>query len=158
MGNRKKLRINGKRSNLFRNKKKRTEVSGRGPAGIMSGNAVDLVSRLYSQEGLDARVEEKGHLIWNYDSLVKLGINNGIDGDETTQVVRVVTAKADGVPTGLAFVWDDGTISYWEDKDSDPEALAKVHKVANEVGYSLEEGRPFAIGEPGGPDGPPKED
>lgn len=155
MGNRKKLRINGKRSNLFRNKKRRVEVNTRGPAVMQHG--IDLVSRLYSQEGLDARVEERGELFWNYNSLVKLGINNGIDGDETTQVVRVVTAKADGVPTGLAFIWDDGSISYWEDKDSDPDALAKVHKVANEVGYSLEEGRPFAIGEPGGPDGPPKE-
>lgn len=154
MGNRKKLRINGKRSNLLRSKKKRTEVNTRGPAAMQ--NNIELVSRLYSQEGLDARVEVQGQLIWNYESLVKLGINNGVDGEQP-QVARVVTAKADGVPTGLAFIWDDGSISYWEDKDSDPDALAKVHKVANEVGYSLEEGRPFAIGEPGGPDGPPKE-
>lgn len=156
MSGRRKLKVNGKRSNLFRNKKKRTQVDARGPA-VMKTN-LDLVARLYSQEGLDARVEVQGQLIWNYESLVKLGINNGIDGDETTQVVRVVTAKANGVPTGLAFIWDDGSISYWEDKSSDPEALAAVHKVADEVGYSLEEGRPFAIGEAGGPDGPPKED
>lgn len=151
MGNRKKLR-----DNRFRLRKPRTEVNNRGPAVIQ--NNVDLVARLYSQEGLDARVEVQGELIWNYDSLVKLGVNDGSDADDKTQVVRVVTAKADGVPTGLAIIWDDGSISYWEDKDSDPEALAKVHKVADEVGYSLEEGRPFAIGEAGGPDGPPKEE
>lgn len=156
MSNRKKLNVKGKRSNLFRSKKKRTQVDSRGPA-VMKTN-LDLVERLYSQEGLDARVEARGELIWNYESLVQLGINDGTDNDEKTQVVRVVTAKANGTPTGLAFIWDDGSISYWEDKSSDPAALAAVHKVAEEVGYSLEEGRPFAIGEAGGPDGPPKED
>lgn len=155
MGNRKKLKVAGRRSNLFRGKKKPTEVSNRGPAAMQTG--IELVARLYSQEGLDARVEKRGHLIWDYDGLVKLGINNGVEGVES-QVVQVVVAKANGIPTGLAFIWDDGSISYWEDKDSDPEALAAVHKVAEEVGYSLEEGRPFAIGEAGGPDGPPKED
>lgn len=149
MGNRKRIK-----DNRFRLRKSRTEVDTRGPAEIQ--NNVDLVARLYSEEGLAARVEDQGNMLWNYDSLVKLGINDGTDSDES-QVMRVVVAKADGIPTGLAFIWSDGSISYWEDKSSDPEALDKVHKVANEVGYSLEHGRPFAVGEAGGPDGPPKE-
>ena len=158
MSGRKKLRVNGKRSNLFRGRKKtrRVEVDSRGPATIESNN--DLLTRLYSSEGLAARVEQEGNLLWNYEALVALGIHSGEDDDEKAQLVRVVTAKADAVPVGLMFIWDTGEISYWEDKDSDPEARAKVARVAKEVGYSLEEGRPFAIGEAGGPDGPPKED
>jgi hypothetical protein len=156
MSNRKKLTVGRKRSNIFRSNKKRVSVDPKGKATVESNN--DLLTRLFSEEGQAARVEQEGNLLWNYESLVKLGIHTGEDDDEKSQIVRIVTAKADGVPTGLMFIWDTGEVSYWEDKDADPLALAKVAKVAREVGYSLEEGRPFAIGEAGGPDGPPKED
>lgn len=74
------------------------------------------------------------------------------------ELLKVVPAKANGIDVGRAYIWDDGSISYKEDPNADPEALALVHQTEQEVGYSLSEGRPFAVGEPGGPDGPPKED
>lgn len=158
MSQRRKLRVKGKRSNLFRGKKKtrQVELDSRGAATVEGNN--QLLTVLFSPEGQAARVEQDGNLLWNYEALVALGIHSGEDDDEKAQIVRVVTAKASKIPVGLMFIWDTGEMSYWEDKTADPAARAEVAKVAKQVGYSLEKGRPFAIGEPGGPDGPPKED
>lgn len=155
MSNRKRLSVKGKRSNIFRGKTKRVQVDPRGKASVESNN--ELLTLLFSEEGQAARVEQEGQLLWNYDALVALGVHTGEDDDSKSQIVRIVEGKADGVYVGFMFIWDTGEISYWEDKNADPAARAKVHAVAQQVGYSLEEGRPFAIGEAGGPDGPPKE-
>jgi hypothetical protein len=132
MGNRKKIK-----DNRLRLKKERRGFFGRGIAKV--DKATDPKNRDDAPP--------------THDELFEGYINE--DGDE---LLKIVPAKANGIEVGIAYMWDDGSISVKLDENADPEALALIKATEQEVGYSLEEGRPFLIGETGGPDGPPKED
>lgn len=149
MGNRRKIK-----NNLLRLKKKHTKVEQQSPLDTTKGNS-ELFSVLDSPLARAMQAEHPDSILTE-EALVKLGVTKPY-ATEDVQLIRVVPAKANGVVVGQALIYDDGSIGYREDPNSDPEALKLVHETEKDFGYSLQEGRPFAVGEAGGPDGPPKE-
>lgn len=147
-----KLGASGLAKKLFSTPSNREDVP---TADEIFGNR-DLFSVLDSPLARAIQAEHPDSILTE-EALIKLGVTKEYPTEEP-QLIRVVPAKADGIVVGQALIYDDGSIGYRQDPNADPEGLKRVHETEQEVGYSLQEGRPFAIGEAGGPDGPPQED
>lgn len=141
MGNRKKLRIKGRRNNSLR--QKRTEVPGRG--------LMQVAGRLFSEDH-----RQRGEHMYptpdemfakdipesEQEKIEKFWRSEYVKPASNEPVIKVVDARVGGVRVGDAFIHEDGQVSLVFDADAPQEQLDIIKAQGEVVGYNVETGTP----------------
>lgn len=133
MGNRKKLRIRGRRNNSLR--QKRTEIPRRG--------LIDIAGRLFEPDNrpfMPPTPDEMFAAGLTPEEQAKMPRLKMPASNES--VIKVVDARHKGIRVGDAFIHEDGQISLVFDEDAPQWALDEIRGEAQIIGYDLESGTP----------------
>lgn len=138
MGNRKKLRIGGKRDNRLR--QKRTKVDGSGLMQV-AGRLFAPDPRPFAPPTAD-EMFEAGIPEDEQAKIQKFLATPGVIPASNEPIIKVVPARVKGQDVGECYIHDDGQISLLLDPNAPKELLDAIKAEARFVGYNIETGAP----------------